>query len=69
MRHLIKFELKKLFTGRVILCFVAVLLAANAFFVWRAVDERTIQHAKEFASFLEIYEENPDELDAYAGSK
>ena len=65
MHHLIKFELKKLFTGRVMLCLVAVLLAANAFFVWRAVDERTIQREKDLASFLELYEENPDELDAY----
>ena len=65
VHHLIKFELKKLFTGRVMLCLVAVLLAANAFFVWRAVDERTIQREKDLASFLELYEENPDELDAY----
>lgn len=65
MHKLIKFELKKLFTGRVMLCLAALLIMANGFFVWRAVDVRTVQREKDLANFLEIYEQNPAELDAY----
>ena len=65
MHKLIKFELKKLFTGRVMLCLAALLIVANGFFVWRAVDVRTVQREKELASFLVIYEQNSEEFDAY----
>ena len=65
MLKLIGFELKKLFSGKLFLLALVVLLGVNWYLAGQSVDESRIRDEQDMTAFIEEYKADPEAMEAY----